>query len=370
MSDIALRCHQLAKHFGPTPAVRDVSVTLPRGSILSLLGPSGCGKTTVLRLIAGFEAPDSGWIEIAGRRVAGPEVFVPPEKRRVGMVFQDYALFPHLTVARNVAYGLTRRPEAETRVREVLQLVGLPDKERRHPHQLSGGEQQRVALARALAPSPALMLLDEPFSSLDAAQRVRLRAEVGRILRRAEATAVFVTHDQEEAFGLADVVAVMLAGRIAQADTPRAVYDSPADPAIAAFLGETNLLPGTARGAAAECELGSLPLRIPRFGPVLLLLRRDSLQLRPHPQGHAQVESVEFRGHYHFSTVRLIGSGIELAVRSADGPRPRAGERVRIELREPVTAYLRRPRPENELHPETTPGGTTEPPEGKPPPQR
>jgi iron(III) transport system ATP-binding protein len=343
VSENALRCRELAKRFGQVRAVRGASLTLRRGSILSLLGPSGCGKTTVLRLIAGFEVPDSGWIEIGGSPVAGPSLFVPPEKRRVGMVFQDYALFPHLSVARNVAYGLTRHPQAKTRVGEVLQLVGLLGKELRHPHQLSGGEQQRVALARALAPSPALMLLDEPFSNLDAGQRVRLRTEVRRILLRAEATAVFVTHDQEEAFALADIVAVMLAGSIVQADTPQNVYGSPADPEVAAFLGETNLIPGTARGATAECELGRVPLRNPCAGPVHILLRRDSLRLRPDPEGKARVETVEFRGHYQLCTIRLRNSGIELAVRLPDTLGPQTGELVEIEPRGPAPAYPRTP---------------------------
>jgi iron(III) transport system ATP-binding protein len=339
VSETALRCHRLAKHFGKVCAVQDVSLSLRRGNILSLLGPSGCGKTTVLRLIAGFEVPDSGWVEIAGSRVAGPESFVPPERRRVGMVFQDYALFPHLNVARNVAYGLAGRPDAQSRVGEVLQTVGLGGKEHRYPHELSGGEQQRVALARALAPSPALLLLDEPFSSLDAGRRVRLRMEVRRILRRAEATAVFVTHDQEEAFSFADVVAVMLAGRIVQVDTPRAIYDEPADPEVAAFLGETNLIPGTAIGDAAESELGRLTLRRPCAGSVRILLRRDLLRLRPDPGGEAMVESVEFRGHYQLCGIRLRRSGIELAVRLPDCIGPRPGDPVRIEPLGPVVAY-------------------------------
>src|SRR5688572_24627525 len=194
-----MRCSNLSKKFGEVHAVEGVNLSLREGHFLALLGPSGCGKTTTLRLLAGFEVPDSGEIIIGEQRVSGPGVFMPPEQRSVGMVFQEYALFPHLTVADNVAYGLPRSVNKKQRVQEVLELVGLTDMLKRMPYELSGGQQQRVALARALAPKPQLVLLDEPFSNLDASLRAQVRAEVRQILRQARATAIFVTHDQEEA---------------------------------------------------------------------------------------------------------------------------------------------------------------------------
>ena len=218
-----VRCRGLTKIFGAVRAVDDMSLDVDPGEIVALLGPSGCGKTTFLRLIAGFERPDAGSVLLADEEVAGPGRFLPPERRRIGMVFQDYALFPHLSVADNVAFGLARRRRLSARgahrdaaesVGRLLALVGLEGLGARLPHEISGGQQQRVALARALAPAPAVVLLDEPFSNLDATLRAEVRAEVRGILREAGATAVFVTHDQEEALSLADRVAVMRAGHL------------------------------------------------------------------------------------------------------------------------------------------------------------
>ena len=226
---VALRCTGIAKRFGDTVVVDDLDLMAHTGEIVALLGPSGCGKTTTLRLIAGFEAQDSGTIEIGGRLVAGPSPGrgEPPERRRVGMVFQDYALFPHLSVGKNVAFGLTRDQERNGQVEAALETVGLPDFAGRMPHELSGGQQQRVALARALAPGPDVILLDEPFSNLDAALRASVRAEVRQILSRAKATALLVTHDQEEALSLADRVAVMWDGHVVQSATPETLYHRP-----------------------------------------------------------------------------------------------------------------------------------------------
>ena len=209
----ALQVRGLRRTYGPIVAVDGIDLEVRTGEMVALLGPSGCGKTTALRLIAGLENPDAGTIEIAGRRVAGPGGAVPPERRRVGMVFQDHALFPHLTVADNIAYGIRRDPDRAVRVRELLELVSLPEAGHRMPHELSGGMQQRVAIARALAPRPDIILLDEPFSNLDAALRTQLRGDLREILRAAGATAVLVTHDQDEALTLGDRMAVMVRGR-------------------------------------------------------------------------------------------------------------------------------------------------------------
>ncbi|GIV97167.1 MAG: hypothetical protein KatS3mg057_1824 [Herpetosiphonaceae bacterium] len=230
MKDVAILCEGISKRYGTVQAVREVTLALERGQFLALLGPSGCGKTTTLRLLAGFEIPDSGEIAIGGQKVSAPGLFIPPERRRIGMVFQDYALFPHMNVERNIAYGLSRGPEQAARIQEVLELVGLVGLEKRMPHELSGGQQQRVALARALAARPEVVLLDEPFSNLDTGLRVRVRAEVREILARAGATAVFVTHDQEEALSLADQVAVMLNGQLVQCASPEEVLSPPGEP--------------------------------------------------------------------------------------------------------------------------------------------
>jgi iron(III) transport system ATP-binding protein len=242
----ALRTLGLTKHFGEVVAVDEVELEVQRGEFLGVLGPSGCGKTTLLRLVAGFERPDRGGIEIDGRAVAGPRLSMPPEQRRIGMVFQESALFPHLDVTGNIGFGIARDGR-EVRVAELVALVGLAGLQRRMPHELSGGQQQRVALARALAPDPALILLDEPFSGLDATLRGQLRLEVRDILRSAGATALFVTHDQAEALEISDRVAVMRAGRIEQVSTPDQLYLRPVNRFVAGFVGEANLLPGEVR---------------------------------------------------------------------------------------------------------------------------
>ena len=252
---IALRTLSLSKRFGSVVAVDDVDLAVPAGEFLAVLGPSGCGKTTLLRLVAGFERPDAGGIEIDGAAVAGPRRHVPPEARRIGMVFQESALFPHLDVAANIGFGLPRR-RREQRVAELVALVGLAGLQRRMPHELSGGQQQRVALARALAPDPALILLDEPFSSLDATLRSQLRGEVREILRAAGATTIFVTHDQGEALEISDRIAVMRAGRIEQVSTPDELYLRPVNRFVAGFVGEANLLPGEVRHGEVQTIVG------------------------------------------------------------------------------------------------------------------
>src|SRR5919106_3463230 len=295
----AIVLEAVSKSFGATHAVREVSLEIEHGELMAVLGPSGCGKTTLLRLIAGFEAPDGGSVAVGEETVAGAGTLVPPEKRRVGMVFQDFALFPHLTVEANIAFGLARRPrdEREALTRSTLELVGLQHRAGRYPHELSGGERQRVALARALAPEPEVILLDEPFSNLDATLRADLRREVELILRDAEATALLVTHDQEEALSLADRLAVMREGRIVQVGAPEEVYGAPATRWAAQFVGEVNVLSGVARGGGVETELGVFDLRAPASGDVHVAVRPEQLQLRSDPRGNAEVIERQFRGH-------------------------------------------------------------------------
>jgi iron(III) transport system ATP-binding protein len=297
---MSVELQSVAKAFGPTRAVDGVTLTVERGELFAVLGPSGCGKTTLLRLIAGFEAPDAGSVTVGGRAMAGNGAMVPPEKRRIGMVFQDYALFPHLSVRRNVAFGLARGEVGPAD--RTLELVGLQHKADRYPHELSGGERQRVALARALAPEPDVVLLDEPFSNLDATLRAGLRREVELILREAETTAMLVTHDQEEALSLADRLAVMREGRVVQVGAPEAVYARPADRWAAEFVGEVNVMSGMSRPEGIETRLGLFDRAEPDLGEALraavhVAIRPEQLDLRLDAQGNAEVTEREFRGH-------------------------------------------------------------------------
>ncbi len=340
-----IRLSGVAKSFGAHLAVRDLDLELPHGEILALLGPSGCGKTTTLRLLAGFESPDAGEIEIAGRVVArgAPRTTnVPPEKRRVGMVFQDYALFAHMTVAQNVSYGLKgilRGKQKEARVAEVLGLARLDGLEDRMPHELSGGQQQRVALARALAPEPAVVLLDEPFSNLDAALRAQVRIEMREILTAAGATAIFVTHDQAEALSFADEVAVMFEGTVVQVAPPEELYHRPVTRAVAEFVGEANFVPGTAEDGRLQCALGDVPACGECIGDVEAMLRPESLRLRALQDEAdagtgvgATVITREFYGHDQLVKLRL-DSGPILCSRLGGGPGFKPGERVAVEVR-------------------------------------
>ncbi|HUF59111.1 MAG TPA: ABC transporter ATP-binding protein [Actinomycetota bacterium] len=330
MPDLVLRCTGLAKRFGDVVAVDGFELEVGDGELLCLLGPSGCGKTTALRLIAGLERPDAGTVEVAGRTVTGPQTWVAPERRRVGMVFQDWALFPHLDVRGNVAFGLDG--ETRTRVGELLELARLTGLEDRMPHQLSGGQQQRVALARALAPSPDVLLLDEPFSNLDAQLRAEVRSEVRRVLRSTGTTAVFVTHDQEEALSIADRLAVMIAGRVRRSGTPYEVYADPADVSVARLLGQTNLLPAQITRGVAMTALGELDVPDAPDGAAEVLVRPESLRATRDPIGEARIVNVEFYGHDQLLRC-VLGDGTEVDVRLM-GPHPelQVGTAVRLEL--------------------------------------
>jgi iron(III) transport system ATP-binding protein len=328
------------KHFGRVAAVDGVTLQLARGQLMALLGPSGCGKTTLLRLIAGFEQLDGGRIEVGGALVAAGDLHVPPERRRIGMVFQEYALFPHLNVHENVRFGLrSAGADGSRRVDEVLELVGLAGLGQRLPHELSGGQQQRVALARALAPEPAVVLLDEPFSNLDAGLRVRVRSEVRAILKAAGATAIFVTHDQEEALSLVDRVAVLMRGEVRQVATPQLLYRQPADREVAEFVGNANFVPGAASGRSATCELGALDLQSEVRGPVDLLLRPENVALAPAAaDSPSRIRSIAFFGHDQLIGVQL-GSGREIEARMGPDYVYAVGQPVSVRVMGPVMAY-------------------------------
>jgi iron(III) transport system ATP-binding protein len=304
MTPTMIRLERVSKRFGAVRAVDEASLEIGRGEFVALLGPSGCGKTTLLRLIAGFEAPDSGTVRIGEDLVAG-EAWVPPERRHVGMVFQDYALFPHLTVARNVGYGLARSGRA-ARVAEALDLVGLSRLGERYPHELSGGQQQRVALARALAPEPSVVLLDEPWSNIDPVLRSSMREELASILRATGVTVLLVTHEQEEAFSLADRVALMREGALVQTAAPEEIYYGPATRWAAEFVGAANVLPGTLSEGLVETLVGRFPApNGDEPGEVEVLVRPELLELAVDPAGEGEVVCREFRGHDVFYRVRL-----------------------------------------------------------------
>src|SRR5215213_114553 len=293
----AVEATGLVRDFGARRAVDGVDLRLEHGGFLAVLGPSGSGKTTLLRMIAGFERPDSGSVRIGGRVVAGRDVWVEPEARRIGMVFQQGALFPHLSVGGNVGFGATRRERAA----ECLDLVGLADRAGGYAHELSGGERQRVALARALAADPEVVLLDEPFSALDAGLRERLREEVAAILREAGTSTLLVTHDQSEALSLADTVAVMRDGRVQQVGSPQEVYERPGSRWVAEFLGDVDVLPGTVEAGVVQCALGRFPAGSEPEGAVEIVIRPESVGVgyRPaHGKGaDAVVRQRTFYGH-------------------------------------------------------------------------
>jgi iron(III) transport system ATP-binding protein len=329
-----LQLQGLAKSFGSETVINGLDLEVPAGSTVALLGPSGCGKTTVLRIIAGLELPDAGRVSVGGKVLTGPGVMMPAERRRIGMVFQDWALFPHMTVSANVAYGLTRGDRQSGRVDETLEMVGLDGLGHRFPMTLSGGQQQRVAIARAVAPRPAVMLLDEPFSNLDADLRVRVRSEVHGLLEELAVTTLFVTHDQEEAFVLGDQVAVMHRGRIEQQDLPESLYERPVSAWVASFVGDANLLPGEASGMWADTPVGPVPLSAEAFGPCQVMVRPERLAMTAGKA--AEVIDLEFYGHD--TSYQLALPGVVLLARAMASPRFRRGDRVEVAYEGPPAA--------------------------------
>ena len=340
MSELTVR--GVTKSFGDHEVLRGVDLTVPAGSLAAVLGPSGCGKTTLLRIVTGFEHADAGTVSIGGVPVAGPGRVLPPERRRVGIVPQEGALFPHLSVAANVGFGLPRGRRRGPRVAEMLELVGLGGFERRMPHQLSGGQQQRVALARALAPDPELVLLDEPFSALDTGLRAAVREDVRAALRATGATAVLVTHDQQEALSMASLVAVLQHGRVVQAAAPTQLYSVPADLGVATFVGDAVVLPAELNGVGARCALGVLPVRADSDGgrTGTVLLRPEQIVLGAPGAGvAARVTSVRFFGHDALVHLALAGNGTAVTARTLGGSPVRPDDEVGLTVAGPVAFY-------------------------------
>lgn len=319
-----------------TRVLHDVSFRIEAGTLGAVLGPSGSGKSTLLRCIAGLQRTVSGTVRSGSRDLRG----VPPERRRIGLVPQDGALFPHLTVGENVAFGLRRRERRGTRIDDLLDLVELPGMATRYPHELSGGQAQRVALARALAPSPEVVLLDEPFSALDATLRGAVREQVRRALAETGTTAMLVTHDQTEALSVADRLIVLNDGRVKQVGSPQDVYRRPADLWTGTFVGEAVVLAGQADGTRVATALGDLLLEEPAIGAVTVLLRPERVLVVDGPGTRARVVSVDYFGHDALVDLDLdLDTGIRVSARLATPVSLREGDEVRIRVADPVLAY-------------------------------
>lgn len=343
-----LEVHDLCKAFGPQVVLDGLSIAAPAGSLTAILGPSGSGKTTLLRVLAGFERADGGTVVLGGVVVDGGGAYVAPEHRRIGYVPQEGGLFPHLTVARNVAFGLPREHRRRGRAEELLAMVGMAEMGRRYPHQLSGGQQQRVALARALAVEPGLVLLDEPFSALDAGLRSAVRSEVRAVLRAAGATALLVTHDQDEALSWADRVAVLRDGRVGQLGTPEGVYRRPADPDVAGFVGEANVLAGVIAAGGARTVLGTLTVAgddvVHEGAAVTVLVRPEQVVLTPEgtpAPARGWVRDYQYFGHDAVVRVALEGheAAAPLVVRVMGETACSPGDPVGVAVRGPVVAW-------------------------------
>lgn len=341
----ALSVHGVSKSFGPVPVLHAVELEVAGGELVAILGPSGCGKTTLLRLIAGFERPDSGTIRIGDRTVCGGHrATVPPERRGVGYVAQEGALFPHLTVAANITFGLPRADRRDNdRVSGLLDLLGMEQAYAgRYPHELSGGQQQRVALARALAPRPALVLLDEPFTALDAGLRAETRRTVVRALARSGTTALLVTHDQAEALSVAGRVAILRDGRLVQTAAPTDLYTTPADTGVASFVGEAVVLPARVRDSLATCALGCIPVRSGTAdGAVRLMIRPEQIVIHEPPHGgvSATVQGCTYYGHDATVTLALRDGGDVVTARCSGHALPRPGADVTLTVEGDAPAY-------------------------------
>jgi iron(III) transport system ATP-binding protein len=346
MSDpIVLKINQISKQFdrASAPVLDQISLELKEGEILGLLGPSGCGKTTLLRLIAGFEQLNLGTIELSGEVIATPDHSVVPEKRNIGMVFQDYALFPHLTIAKNVAFGLqktNRKRFAPNQVKalmlEAIDRVGLSGLESRYPHELSGGQQQRVALARALAPQPAMILLDEPLSNLDIQVRLRLRQEIRSILKNAGTSAIFVTHDQEEAMSMCDRIAVMNRGHLEQVGTPESIYQAPTSRFVADFVTQANFIEARFESGIWHTEIGEFSaighLANPdKKSKTELMIRQEDVKLREDDRSSIVICDRQFLGREYCYELRLA-SGLKFLVNCPVFEKYEIGGRVAIEV--------------------------------------
>jgi len=331
----------VTKHYGDVTAVENISFDVEPGEILVLLGQSGCGKTTTLRLIAGLERPDDGEIWVYNQKVAANNLWIPPERRKIGMIFQDYALFPHLTVHDNIAFGLNKvkSKQQQKRVSEMLELINLLDKADAYPHELSGGQQQRIALARALAPNPDIILMDEPFSNLDTALRSQVRADVREILHETQTTALLVTHDQEEALSLSDEVAVIHKGKLVQVATPHAIYNRPVNKHVAQFIGEANFIPAQAQGMIANSPLGSVKLFHEKSGAVQLMIRPEAVRVNLDDKGApAVIQWREFFGHTQRLGLELT-DGTELIARTGVDTYFQRGQNVNVSLGLPALAF-------------------------------
>jgi iron(III) transport system ATP-binding protein len=343
--DDMLSVRQVSKRYGAAIAVDDASLALGKRKLSCLLGASGCGKSTLLRMIAGLETPDTGEISAGGRLLSGRGVLVPPEQRRIGLVFQDFALFPHLTAAENVAFGLKGLAVQERRRRAVdlLDRFGLAQRADAWPHTLSGGEQQRVAIARALAPGPVALLLDEPFSGLDGELRAQVREAVVEGLRDSDAAILVVTHDPEEAMLLGDELALMAKGRIIQTGSPEECYSRPSSIASAELLGRVNQVPAKVEKGIARCALGEFETGLPD-GPAIVLIRPENLQ--PGPAGaEGKVGQVRFGGAFY--EVALEAGALKLSMRVRSSP-PEPGESIRVTA-EPGKVWVISARENSEL---------------------
>ncbi|MBB1498157.1 ABC transporter ATP-binding protein [Paracoccus sp. MC1862] len=333
----SLGLEEVCRSFGSRVVLSDISLSIPPGRITCLLGESGCGKSTLLRIIAGVDRPDSGRILMRGAEIAGPDRFVEPENRRIGFMFQDYALFPHLSVAENLAFGLRHlsRSARRDRVAEVVARIGLGHLVDRYPHSLSGGEQQRVALARALAPQPAVLLMDEPFSNLDQGLRERVRRETLDTLRRIGTTAIIVTHDPQEALAVGDMIVLMRAGRIEQAGTPFEIYDRPISPYAAEFMGPCNRLTGIWSRGRIDTPIGTFPaaLDLPDGALALACIRPQALSIGPDGHGiSARVVAKTFMGESELIDIMVHPLAETLRMHSHVRIPMAVGEKVSLQL--------------------------------------